>query len=150
MEEVGNTLEAIATGKSPFPGRVQPARGQVMDRLRELLDVVLEQGQGTGNFLGLLHVLIGRRIALEDGTEVSAGLTWRDVAATLKKIRWDREAVRELGLDPETLPPRDRERYWYLAIARAKVDSPEAIAAGNRMAEALQVAGYTVGPPPRA
>ena len=149
MEEAVKTLEAIATGESLLPGRVQPARGQVMDRLRELLDVVAERGLGTGNFLGLLHVLIGRKIALDDGTAISAGLTWRDVASLLKKLRWDREAVRELGLDPESLPPRDRERYWYLAITRARVDSPAAIAAGNRMAEALQAAGYVIGPPPK-
>jgi len=119
-----------------------------MDRLREFLEVVKEQG--AGNFLGLLHLLIGRKLSLADGTEVSAGLTWRDVAALLKKVRWDREAVAELGLNPDDLPPRDRERYWYLAIARAKVDSPEAQAAGECLAAAVRGAGYVIGPAPHA
>lgn len=117
-----------------------------MDRLRDFLEVVKERG--AGNFLGLLHLLIGRKITLADGTEVSAGLTWRDVAALLKKLRWEREAVVELGLNPEDLPPRDRERYWYLAIARARVDSPEALAAAERLAAAVRAAGYVIAPAP--
>ena len=54
----------------------------------------------------------------------------------------------ELGLDPSKLPPRDREKYWYTAIAQAQVDSDAATAAGNRLAEKLQEVGYVVGPPP--
>src|SRR6185369_11642508 len=53
MGEVGSSLEAVATRGPEVPGKVQPTRGQVMDRLREFLDVVKEQG--SGNFLGLLH-----------------------------------------------------------------------------------------------
>src|SRR5262245_34012033 len=97
-----------------------------MDRLREFLDAVREQGTVKGRFRGLLYLLIGRRISLVDGTVVSEGMTWRAVAAALKKYRWDREDVRELGLDPADLPPRDREKFWYAAIARAGVVSPEA------------------------
>lgn len=118
-----------------------------MDRLREFLDAVLDQGQ-EGNFRGLLHVLIGRRIATADGTEVSRGLSWREVAALLKRVRWDREAVRQLGLDPENLSPRDRQRFWYQAISQAGVDSAEARAAADRLAEAIQPAGYVIGPAP--
>ena len=62
----------------------------------------------------------------------------------LKKVRWDKEAVRELGIEPAELPPRDRERYWYTAIARARVDSAEAIAAGDRLVQALAGTGYVV------
>jgi hypothetical protein len=132
--------------KSPVP---QPVRGLVMDRLREFLDAVREQGHAAGNFLGLLHVLIGRTITWE-GAEVSRGQSWRAVAALLKRLRWDREAVRDLGLDPDDLPPRDRQRFWYQAIAQARVDSPEAVAAGDRLAEAVAAAGYVVGPAPGA
>jgi hypothetical protein len=144
MGELGKPVEVVAAG------RVQPAQGKVMDRLREFLEVVREQGQGAGNFLGLLHVLIGRRISLADGTEVSAGLTWRDLAALLKKLRWDPEAAREVGLNPDELPPRDRQRYWYLTIAHARVDSPQASAAGDRLVAAIRGAGYVIGPAPRA
>ena len=119
-----------------------------MDRLREFLDAVRQHGLAEGRFLGLLHILIGRRVTLGDGTVVSAGLTWRAAAALLKRARWDRETVRELGLDPAALPPRDRQRYWYTAITHAQVDSPQARDAGKQLAAQLQPLGYQVGPAP--
>jgi hypothetical protein len=115
-----------------------------MDRLREFLDTVRGQGAAAGRFRGLLHVLIGRRVAMADGTVVSAGMTWRDAAAALKKYRWDRESVRELGIDPADLPPRDREKFWYLAINRAGLGTPEAAADAEALAGALQELGYVV------
>src|SRR5262245_27621755 len=98
-----------------------------MDRLREFLNTIKEQEHAQGNFLGLLNVLVGRKVALADGTVVSEGLTWRAAAAILKKVRWDREAVADLGIDPSSLPPRDREKYWYTAIAQARIDSDAAM-----------------------
>jgi hypothetical protein len=129
---------------------VLAVRGVGMDRLRELLEAVRKQGLARGNFRGLLHVLIGRRITLADGTVVSAGLTWRELAALLKRVRWDREAVRELGLDPATLPPRDRQRFWYTAIAQSDVGSGAAGAAGDRLTGPLEALGYAVSPRPGA
>jgi hypothetical protein len=117
-----------------------------MEQLRDFLKAV--GTEATGHFRGLLHILVGRRISRTDGTEVSAGLTWRALAALLKQVRWDREAVRELGLDPADLPPRDRERYWYTAIARAGLATPEAQADADALAEVLARLGYVVGPPP--
>jgi hypothetical protein len=119
-----------------------------MDRLREFLTTVKQQGQAQGNFLGLLNLVIGRRLELPNGTLVSAGVSWRELAALLKKVRWDREAVRELGLEPRNLPPRDRQRYWYAAIALARVDSPEATQAGDRLAPIVREMGYVVGAAP--
>jgi hypothetical protein len=119
-----------------------------MDRVRQFLDDVKQRGLARGNFLGLLHVLIGRRLALADGTLISNGQTYREAAAQLKRVRWEPEAAAELGLDPKALPPRDRERYWYQAIALAHVDSPQASAAGDRLAEQLRAVGYDVGPAP--
>lgn len=119
-----------------------------MDGLRDFLDTVRRSGHAQGNFLGLLHVLVGRTILRTDGRMLSAGLTWRLVAAWLKRVRWPREAVRELGLDPDKLPPRERERFWYVAIARAHLDSAEAARAGDRLAQAVAGNGYVVGPPP--
>lgn len=119
-----------------------------MDAVREFLDDVQSHGFAQGNLLGLLHVCIGRRIEKVGGTLVSAGVTWRDLAALLKKLRWPKEAVRELGLDPDALPPRDRQRYWYMAISQARVDSPAAVQAGDRLAVALRKAGYQVGAAP--
>jgi hypothetical protein len=121
-----------------------------MDRLGELLNLIREQGTARDNLIGLFNILIGRRISLADGTLVSSGLTWRELATLFKRVRWDREAVRQLGLDPDALPPRDRQRFWYAAIAHAGVDSPAAAAAGERLARQLQAAGYQVGPAPGA
>ncbi|SRR5579884_2283135 len=119
-----------------------------MDRVRLFLSDVKQRGLARGNFPGLLNVLIGRRIAQPDGTPVSAGLTYRELAAQLKRVRWERDAVTELGIEPSSLPPRDRERYWYQAIVQARVDSPPAMAAGEKLAEQLRAAGYDVGPAP--
>jgi hypothetical protein len=121
-----------------------------MDRLRQFLTDVNQRGLARGQFLGLLNVLIGRRVALADGTPISSGLSYRELAAQLKRVRWPREAVAELGIEPASLAPRDRERYWYQAIVQARVDSPQATAAGDALAEALRTAGYDVGPAPGA
>ena len=120
-----------------------------MDSLRELLEAVRERDIARGHFRGLLHLLVGRRITREDDTLVCSGMTWRDLSALLKRLRWDREAVRELGIDPAELAPRDRERYWYAAIARAGIDSPDAVADADRLGEALGELGYVIGPAPR-
>jgi hypothetical protein len=112
--------------------------------MREFLDDVKQHAYAQGNLLGLLNVLIGRRIEQQNGAVISVGLTWRELAGWLKKTRWDKDTARELGIDPKTLPPRDRERYWFLAIAHAKVDSAQAEAAGDRLAAVLNKVGYVV------
>jgi len=121
-----------------------------MDVLREFLDDLKRRGLTQGHFLGFLHVLIGRRIEKADGTLIANGLSWRDLAALLKRVRWDKMAVTEIGLNPADLPPRDRQRYWYMAIVQAKVDSPQAVQAGDLFAEQLRKVGYVVGAPPPA
>jgi len=119
-----------------------------MDRVGELLEEVKQHGLVRGNFLGLLNVLIGRHIEKADKTPVSDGSTWRQLAGTLKKHSFDKDLVRELGLEPSQLPPRDREQFWYVAINRAHVDSTEAFQAGDRLASALKKIGYVVGQAP--
>jgi hypothetical protein len=119
-----------------------------MDALQELLGDLKRHGLGKGDLLGLFNVLIGRRITKADGTVVSDGLTWRALAGWLKKVRWDPETVRPLGLDPDNLPPRDRQQLWYAVISKAQVDSEKASEAGDRVAERLQKLGYVVGPAP--
>lgn len=121
-----------------------------MDSLRELLEAIRERGAAAGRFRGLLHVLVGRTIRRADGAAVASGMTWRELAALLKKARWDREAVRELGLTPKDLPPRDREKFWYAAIARAGLATPEALAEAAALTAGLAALGYEVGPPPAA
>src|ERR1051325_1293264 len=118
-----------------------------MDALSTLIDDLKKNGLPKGNFIGFLHVLIGRTITRkDDGKAVSSGLTWRELASLLKRVRWDPEMVRELGIEPDSLPLRDRQRYWYSAIAQAKIDSPTAQKAGDRFAERMLGLGYEVGP----
>ena len=114
----------------------EPAmRSQGMDGVQSFLDELRRQGLVEGNFLGLIHVLIGRRITRPDGSVVSPGLTWRQLADIFKSLRWSKEAIREIGLNPANLPPRDRQRFWYTAIAQAKVDSPETLARFRELVE---------------
>ncbi len=123
-------------------------QGIRMDGLREFLGDLKRRGLAQGNFVGLLNIVIGRRVEKKDGTLVSTGVTWRELAELFRKVRWNKEAVRELGIDPANLPPRDRYRYWYLAIAHAKVDSKQAVEAGDRLAQALRLTEYVVGAAP--
>jgi hypothetical protein len=119
-----------------------------MDGIRELLSAARDAGLATGGFRGLLHIAIGRKVTRPDGSTVSTGVTWRALAAELKSLRFDPELVREYGADPDALAARDRERFWYSAIALAKVDSPEAVADADKLVPKLAPLGYLVGPPP--
>ena len=121
-----------------------------MDGIREFLEAARDRGLLAGNFRGFLHIAIGRTVTRPDGTVLSKGLTWRELAGLLKQLRFDRDLVREYGADPETLAPRDRERFWYSAIAAARVDSREAIAEADRVVAPLRGLGYHVGPAPSA
>jgi len=120
-----------------------------MDALREFLDDLKEHQYAQGNLLGLLQLLIGRRVSKADGAVISTGFTWRDLANLLKKYRWDTGGIHELGVDPEDLPPRDRQRFWYAVIVRARVDSAEAALAGDKLAEILREHGYIVAATPK-
>lgn len=120
-----------------------------MDGLAGLMADIEKLGPVPGQFRGLLHILIGRRIEAPDGKLVSNGLTWRETAALLKRVRWDKDAVKELGLESKELPPRDRERYWYTAILNARVESDEARVAGDGLAQKLTAAGYRIGGTPK-
>ncbi len=119
-----------------------------MDGIRELLSAIRDAGLAVGNFRGLLHIAIGRTVTRPDGTTVSTGLTWRTLAGELKSLRFDTELVRELGADPDELAARDRERFWYSAIAMARVDSAEAVAAAEQLVAPLKNLGFLVGPAP--
>jgi hypothetical protein len=77
-------------------------------------------------------------------------MSWRAAADLLKRVRWPIESVRELGVDPDALPPRDRHRFWFGAIAAARIDEPDAVAAGDAVASAAVPLGYVIGPAPRS
>ena len=119
-----------------------------MEALAALLDLIKKHNRAKGNLAGFFHVLIGRKITGPGGEALSSGLPWRDLANWLKKLRWDTKAVRDLGLDADDLPPKDRQRFWYTAIAKAGVDTAAASKAGDTFAKKLESHGYKVGPPP--
>ena len=119
-----------------------------MDDVRTLLELIGQEQLASGRLAGVFHIFIGRRIAKADGTAISNGITWRQLANALKAAKFDREIVRELGVDPDELAPRDREKMWYLAVGLAKVDSVAAIAQADKLALLLKSHGYIVGPSP--
>jgi hypothetical protein len=121
-----------------------------MEGIREVLTAAREAGLAAGHFRGLLHIAIGRKVVRGNGSTASTGATWREVAAELKHLRFDPELVRELGVDPDALAARDRERFWYSAITLANVASREAVADAERLIPRLAALGYVVGPPPGA
>jgi hypothetical protein len=121
-----------------------------MEGLREFLEKVRQNHLVRGHFRAVLHVAIGRRIARSDGTVLSTGVTWRQLSDLLRIMRWDKELVRELGLDPNDLPPRDRQRYWYAAIAAARVDATDARDLGDEYARLVAPVGFVIGPAPGA
>jgi hypothetical protein len=119
-----------------------------MDGIREFLEAVRQNDLVTGHLRGLFHLAIGRRISRTDGHVLSAGVTWRQLAAVLKGMRFEKEYAAEVGADPDTLAPRDRERFWYSVIALARVGSAEARAQADKLAVLVRPLGYVVGPPP--
>lgn len=121
-----------------------------MGGIQEFLADCKKRGTASDNFLGLLNVLIGRRITKADGTVLSTGLTWRELALLLKKVRWEPTAVRQLGLDPHALPSRDRQRFWYTVIAQAGVDTEPAAQAGARLVQGLEQIGFRIAGGPRS
>lgn len=121
-----------------------------MDAIKPFLDTVRDKNLAAGRLRGFFRAAIGRRIALADGTVLSTGLTWRQLAAALKNSRFDKDLVRELGADPDTLAPRDRERFWYSAIGLAQVNSSEARVQADSLAIALKPHGILIGPDPLA
>jgi hypothetical protein len=119
-----------------------------MDAIREFLTIVRQAHLVEGHFLGLLHILVGRKITRPDGSIVSTGLTWRQTASYLRQLRFDPQLAREVQVDPDTLNIRDRDRFWYAVIAQAQIDSPTAVTAADKLAPLLLQHGYVVGPPP--
>ena len=148
-DEAEAGLRGSATANDAGGLSVAVARGSLgMDALREFLEDLKRQEATRQHFRGLLHILIGRRITKADGTVISNGMTWRELAVLFKKVRWDKHFASQVGLNPEELPPRDRERYWYTIIARAGVDSAPVKEDADRLAEILRQKGYLVSPAP--
>jgi hypothetical protein len=116
-----------------------------MDGVREFLETIKQNHLAKGHLRAILHLSIGRKIQKSDGTPITSGVTWRQLAELLQLVRWDKEAVREIGLDPDALSPRDRKRFWYQAIAAAGVDSVTARLEADSLIPLLAKLGYVVG-----
>ena len=121
-----------------------------MEGLREFLEKVRQNHLARGHFRALLHVAIGRRLSHSDGTVLSNGVTWRQLSELLRLMRWDKEMVRELGLNPDDLPPRAGQGSWYAAMGAARGDARDAREAGDAYAKLLSQLGFVVGPAPGA
>lgn len=117
-----------------------------MEGVQQFLEALVQHHLVSGHFRGMLRLLIGSKLGRADGSVVSTGLTWRQVAEILRVLRWDRELVRELGIDPDTLPPRDRQRFWYSAISQGHIDSIEASEQAEKLAKKLPAIGYMILP----
>jgi len=152
---MGELYRAVPTVVAPAASRIinppayRPAdptsdRSVGMEGIRRLLDTARDEGLAAGRFRGLLHIAIGRTVSDAAGEVLSRGLTWREAATLLKELRFDRELVREFGAEPDALAPRDRERFWYSAIAQARVDSAEASAQADQLAPLLRPHGFVV------
>src|SRR5436309_2270353 len=150
MNPRATPLKTASGAAVEWTGDPDRGRSSGMDGLREFLEQVRERNLAAGHLRGLFHVAIGRRITTTAGNLISAGATWRELAALLKLLRFDKDLVTEVGADPDELAPRDRQRYWYSAIALARPDSPEAIADAEKLIPLLKPLGYVVGPPPTA
>ena len=119
-----------------------------MEPLRKFLNAVRHHGTAHGHLLGLLHILIGRRVTRSDGTPISGGMTWRELAALLKQLRWDRDTVRELQLDPAGLPPRDREHSGTRPSPTPAWLPPRPKRRATVLSDLSRRLGYVVGPAP--
>lgn len=115
-----------------------------MEGTLRLLEVVRDRKLASGLLRGLFHIAIGRTVTAPDGSVVSGGVTWRELATLLKDAKYDKELVREFGADPDGLAPKDREKMWYHAIGLAKVDSADARVQADKLAAALKPLGYIV------
>ncbi len=115
----------------------------IRDGLRHFLDAVRLQNLATGHLRALLVIAVGGRIESE-GQLLSKGSNWRELADLLKKLRWDKLQVAELGIDVKDLPPRDRSKYWYSALAKAGLDSAESARLAMRLIPELEKLGYKI------
>ncbi|MCZ2341412.1 MAG: hypothetical protein LC104_06395 [Bacteroidales bacterium] len=119
-----------------------------MDGIAEFLEAVRRHHLIAGRLRGVFHIAIGRRITTTDGRVLSTGVTWRDLSAQLKQLRFDKDLVKEIGADPDVLAPRDRQRMWYSAIGLAQVNSLEAYTQAEELVELLSPHGFLIGPSP--
>ncbi len=119
-----------------------------MEGIREFLTAVHNAGLARDYLRAIMHIAIGRKITRTDGTVLSGGVTWRTLAGLLRVLKYDPKWAERFVQDRTVFAIRDRDRFWYAAIAQARVDSPEAIREAEQILPALRNLGFVVGPPP--
>jgi hypothetical protein len=114
----------------------------------QLLNLLVEHQLAKGLLRGVLHICIGRTVVrTTDDAVLCTGVSWRELAALLKDSKFDRTLAVEVGADPETLHPKEREKFWYAVIGLAKVDSTAARDEADKLAKKLAAHGLGVLPP---
>ncbi len=114
----------------------------------QFLNVLVEHQLAKGLLRGALHVVIGRTVVrTADSTVLCAGISWRELALLLKKSNFDRNLARDFGADPDTLHPKDREKFWYSVIGMARVDSTAAREEADTLAKLIVPYGLHIEPP---
>ena len=137
-------IETAIGAKADTASEPAGPRGGAMEGTQLFLEFVLKQGWAKGHLRGVFHIAIGRKVRDADGQVIAGGATWRELAAALKAVKFDKTLVKELGADPEALSVRDREKFWYAAIALSGVGSAEALAQAERLAVKLERSGWYV------
>jgi hypothetical protein len=119
-----------------------------MSGTTQLLNLLVEHQLAKGLLRGALHIAIGRTVVrTADDTVLCNGVSWRDLAVLLKDSKFDRTLGKEVGADPDTLHPKEREKFWYAVIGLAKVDSTAARDEADKLAKKLAAHGLGVLPP---
>ena len=114
----------------------------------QFLNLLAEHQLAKGLLRGALHLAIGRTVVrTSDHVVLCAGVTWRELALMLKDSKFDRNLAREVGADPDTLHPREREKFWYSVIGMARVDSTAAREEAEKLAKKLVAYGLHVEAP---
>ncbi len=117
-----------------------------MEGIQLVLETIRERGFANNRLPGVFHLALGRRVSAADGTILSIGVTWRQLATLLKNLKYDKSLIREVGADPDTLWPRDREKMWFSVIPLARVESTAARQMADEIAVMLAPLGFIVAP----
>ncbi len=117
-----------------------------MDGIIELLETIRDNGFAVGRLPGTFHIALARQVESTGGIVVSSGITWRQLASHMKTLKFDKDLVRGIQIDPDVLHPRDRERMWYASISIAGVDTPTAFLQADELAVLLKPHGYIIVP----
>ena len=120
-----------------------------MDGIREVLSVAREAGLAAGNFRGLLHIAIGRKIVRGNGTVVSTGVTWRGSPPNSNTSASTRNSSANSVPTRMRLGAAGSRTVLVLGDRPGEGRFPGGRRGGGQTGAVLRSLGYHVGPPPR-